>query len=102
MLSGIRVSTSGARWRCKPGRLSNSPIRGIAPRLLSGGGIEAYILSQPLPLSGLLMVSRAPSSWVNDLSPIAAADWSYERAGHLIDRAGFGAPPEEIAKLAAM
>jgi uncharacterized protein (DUF1800 family) len=49
------------------------------------------------------MESRAaPSNWVNDLSPISASDWGADRAGHLIDRAGFGAPPEEIAKLAAM
>ena len=48
------------------------------------------------------MESRAPSNWVNDLSPVSAADWSYDRAGHLIDRAGFGATPDEIAKLAAM
>ena len=39
---------------------------------------------------------------VDDLSPIAAADWSYDRAAHLIERAGFGATPEEIARLAAM
>jgi uncharacterized protein (DUF1800 family) len=43
-----------------------------------------------------------PASWVNDLSSIAASDWSYARAAHLIDRAGFGAPPDEIARLAAM
>ena len=43
-----------------------------------------------------------PASWVNDLAPIAASDWSYDRAAHLIDRAGFGATPEEIARLAAM
>jgi uncharacterized protein (DUF1800 family) len=46
--------------------------------------------------------SLIPSSWANDLSPISPADWSYARAAHLIDRAGFGAPPDEIAKLAAM
>jgi uncharacterized protein (DUF1800 family) len=44
----------------------------------------------------------APASWANDLAPIARSDWSYDRARHLIDRAGFGAPPEEIARLAAM
>src|SRR5215468_1344953 len=44
----------------------------------------------------------APASWTNDLAPIAGSDWSYDRARHLIDRAGFGAPPEEIARLAAM
>jgi uncharacterized protein (DUF1800 family) len=44
----------------------------------------------------------APASWANDLAPIAASDWNYDRAGHLVDRAGFGATPEEIARLAAM
>ncbi|MBI2187355.1 MAG: DUF1800 domain-containing protein [Acidobacteria bacterium] len=43
-----------------------------------------------------------PDAWANDLSPIAASDWSYDRAAHLIERAGFGATPEEIARLAAM
>src|SRR5712671_4292744 len=43
-----------------------------------------------------------PASWTNDLAPISASEWSYDRAGHLIDRAGFGATPEEIARLAAM
>jgi hypothetical protein len=43
-----------------------------------------------------------PASWANDLAPIAVSDWSYDRAAHLIDRAGFGATPEEIARLAAM
>jgi Protein of unknown function (DUF1800) len=43
-----------------------------------------------------------PASWTNDLAPVAASDWTYDRARHLIDRASFGAPPEEIARLAAM
>jgi hypothetical protein len=52
----------------------------------------------------LLGVVRAdgPASWVDDLSPIAAGDWNYERAAHLLERAGFGGTPEEIARLAAM
>jgi uncharacterized protein (DUF1800 family) len=43
-----------------------------------------------------------PAGWANDLAPIAAADWSYDRAAHLIERAGFGATPEEIQRLAAL
>ena len=43
-----------------------------------------------------------PESWVGDLSAISAADWNSERAAHLIERAGFGATPEGIARLAAM
>ena len=44
----------------------------------------------------------AADGWAGDLSPIAAADWNYERAAHLIERAGFGATPDEIARVAAM
>ena len=44
----------------------------------------------------------AADGWAGDLSPIAAADWNYARAAHLIERAGFGATPEEIARVAAM
>jgi hypothetical protein len=44
----------------------------------------------------------APDSWTGDLSPIAAADWSYARAAHLLERAGFGGTPEEVSRLAAM
>jgi len=51
---------------------------------------------------------RAPASagdtpeWAGDLSPIAATDWSRGRAAHLIERAGFGAAPDEIARLASL
>ena len=44
----------------------------------------------------------AADGWAGDLSPIAASDWNYGRAAHLIERAGFGATPEEIARVAAM
>jgi hypothetical protein len=47
-------------------------------------------------------VAPGPDNWAGDLSAIAASDWSYARAAHLIERAGFGATPEEIARFAAM
>ena len=40
--------------------------------------------------------------WEDDLSPIGASDWTPERARHLLNRAGFGGPPNEVARLAAM
>jgi uncharacterized protein (DUF1800 family) len=43
-----------------------------------------------------------PDSWVGDLTPITTADWSRDRAAHLVERAGFGGTPEEIEHLAAM
>ena len=43
-----------------------------------------------------------PASWQGDLTPITAAEWSYDRAEHLLGRAGFSGTPEDIEKLAAM
>src|SRR5436190_1518125 len=60
-------------------------------------------------LNGTARTAPAPApavegsaDWAGDLSPVAAADWTYGRAAHLIERAGFGAAPEEIARLAAL
>lgn len=36
------------------------------------------------------------------LSPITGDDWNHARAAHLLERAGFGGTPSEIARLAAM
>jgi uncharacterized protein (DUF1800 family) len=54
----------------------------------------AVLLGAPQP--------SAPAAWVNDLSPLAASDWNADRARHLLERAGFGGTPDEIARLAAL
>ena len=46
--------------------------------------------------------AEGPPAWINDLAPISRRDWSYARAAHLLERAGFGGAPEEIEKLARM
>ncbi len=46
--------------------------------------------------------SPGPAGWQGDLTPITAADWNYDRAAHLLSRAGFGGTPEDIQKLADM
>ncbi len=43
----------------------------------------------------------SPARWEGDLTPIPASEWSYERAAHLLERAGFGGTPDDIAQLAA-
>jgi uncharacterized protein (DUF1800 family) len=53
------------------------------------------VLSAPL-------ACLAGSEWSGDLTPIGPADWNAARAAHLLERAGFGATPEEIAQFAAM
>jgi hypothetical protein len=44
----------------------------------------------------------APADWVGDLTPIPPAEWNAQRAAHLLQRAGFGGTPAEVAQLAAM
>jgi Protein of unknown function (DUF1800) len=58
-------------------------------------------------LSGLSLVlfwgpMVMAQEWALDLTPIENAEWTPARAAHLLERAGFGGTPEEIAHLAAM
>ena len=46
--------------------------------------------------------TAGPTAWQNDLTPIGAADWNYDFAAHLLERAGFSGTPEEIEALAKM
>ncbi len=58
-----------------------------------------------LAVAGLLAAAPANAghhAWQDDLRPIGPEEWSYDRAAHLIERAGFGATPTEIEALAAM
>ena len=43
-----------------------------------------------------------PDSWIGSGVPITKSEWSYDRAGHLLERLGFGGTPGEIEQLAAM
>ena len=46
--------------------------------------------------------NAAPAAWVDDLTPLSPSEWNDDRAAHLLERAGFGGTPEEIARLAQM
>ena len=46
--------------------------------------------------------SPGPTSWIGDLEPISEAEWNYDRAAHLLERAGFSGTPTEIRKLASL
>src|SRR5580693_8433653 len=46
--------------------------------------------------------TAGPAAWQNDLSPIGPADWNYDLAAHLLERAGFGGTPQEIQALAKL
>jgi uncharacterized protein DUF1800 len=49
-----------------------------------------------------LAQTAGPAAWQNDLTPIGPANWNYDFAAHLLERAGFGGTPEEINALAKM
>lgn len=80
-----------------------SPIRRpLSPRLLLAFSFLCACLAAPgLEAAGNgtgtgTGIGAGPAEWIGDLDPIGRADWSYERAAHLMERAGFGATPEEI------
>ena len=56
----------------------------------------------PLVTIGALVTVAAATAAENDLKPIAPAEWNYDHAAHLLERAGFGGTPEEIEALAKM
>ena len=51
-------------------------------------------------MAALMRWSPGPAGWKDDLAPIGAADWNYDRAAHLLAHAGFGGTPADIEKLA--
>ncbi len=46
--------------------------------------------------------TAGPVAWQNDLTPITAADWNADFAAHLLERAGFGGTPDDVAALAKL
>ena len=71
-------------------------------RMVSSGAfltIAVAMAVHPVPAAAQ---AAGPANWQNDLTPIGAADWNYDFAAHLLERAGFGGTPEEIQALAKM
>ncbi len=42
------------------------------------------------------------SAWQDDLSTVPSSSWNYDKAAHLLERAGFGGTPEQISALVAL
>ena len=61
----------------------------------------AALIVAATPVYGVAQ-KAGPRQWQNDLSPIAASDWNYDLAAHLLERAGFSGTPEEIEALARL
>ena len=62
----------------------------------------AFLAAAAAQPAGAATSGPGPAAWRGDLSPIGPDDWSRDRAAHLLERAGFGGTPEDIARLAAM
>ena len=50
----------------------------------------------------ILLTLMAAVTSADPLEPITAEEWTPRHAAHLLERAGFGGTPEEVARLAAM
>ena len=70
--------------------------------LLAGLVALLMPLSPAADAAERIHLGPGPVDWQDDLSPIAASEWSYDRAAHLLERAGFGGTPKDIERLAAM
>src|ERR1700729_2969056 len=68
------------------------------------GRIEAVLMAVALVAAPDLAIAQTagPAAWQNDLKPIAPADWNYDFAAQLLERAGFGGTPDEIQALAKL
>ena len=71
-------------------------------RCAAVGAVLLLCVTSPAAGAGQGDWSPGPAAWEGDLAPISAADWSYDRAEHLLGRAGFSGTPEDIQKLADM
>jgi len=85
------VSDQGASTLCCCGAASGPLAWLFGMALLVAVGLGAVRAAGP-----------APDGWVDDLSPISAADWDYDKAAHLLERVGFGGTPVEVERLAGM
>ncbi len=73
----------------------------VATLLMLIPGAVPFLMPVLAPHS-VVAAADDPSRWIGDLTPIADGDWTPARAAHLLERAGFGAPPAEIARLAGL
>jgi uncharacterized protein (DUF1800 family) len=78
------------------------------PKRLFAGLTLSVSITAVLAVSATRIVSTAgapastPAAWTDDLTAISPSDWNAQRAAHLLERAGFGGTPEDIARLTAM
>jgi hypothetical protein len=73
--------------------------------LRRSGSFAIWIIAAAMavfPVRALAETAAGHAAWQNDLTPMSPADWNYDFAAHLLERAGFGGTPDEIQNLARM
>ena len=68
-----------------PTRLRRALVSRSRFLVLAAIGLTAVVATRAIVSAGA--PATPPADWTNDLSPIAAADWNYDRAAHLLERA---------------
>ena len=68
------------------------------PRVIPAFSLGCMLLG--VSLLGLSTQAMADNS--KPLQPISASEWNADKARHLLERAGFGGTPQEVARLAVM
>ncbi len=63
---------------------------------------HATLFFSVMLLSGWAQATPSTDPWGNDLQALAPSEWNEEKAKHLLERAGFGATPNEIQRLARL
>lgn len=77
--------------------------KGIEKATTEKAAAEKTLTVDKAPLDAALdAAALAHAKALGGLKPITTKDWDYAKARHLLFRAGFGAPPEEVEKLVKM
>lgn len=76
------------------------PVRNLTVAVLGPLLLTPVAVYADQSFTTRIVYDAGPAAWIGDLTPISESDWSYERAAHLLERAGFGGRPEAVEKLA--
>jgi hypothetical protein len=70
-------------------------VKTWGPRVIVAAAVACHALTAPsTPVSAGQTSGAGPGAWANDLSPIPASEWSYDRAAHLLERAASARRPK--------
>jgi hypothetical protein len=103
LFKGLFRVLSSSLSKTDPRRLINGLFKDFSSGRARHRTVSMPVYAAVLLVSRLVLAQDAGLlSWQDNLSPLADADWNYDRAAHLLERAGFGGTPEQVQALAAL